>query len=161
MRVHGNLVLMRALNDMKMVIYLPLAIVIFVARHAVLINALDVAVIGHIAGLDDADATFLVEVERVFQLVFIIADIAGGFVVADQARANFLGVARNLFNIEIIIGFRKGEYVSIIEPVIVPTDIPAFDKDADKAIFSGEVEILFCSFCRGCVQAFNIAAAAV
>ena len=94
-----------------------------------------------VAGLHGRHAESFVEREGIVELSFVVGHRAAGFVVADEVDAFRLGVVGELGEIEIGIRFGEAELVAVLDPVAVPTLVPAFDQHAVEAVLGGEVDV--------------------
>jgi len=75
-------------------------------------------------------------------VLLVVHDGRGGLVVHDELHA--LGVRILIERLDIEVGVRRLEvkdiFLRVAEPVF-PTDIPALDEDATKAMLSGKVNV--------------------
>ena len=124
-----------------------LAVVPFVMRHPV-IDQLDISGIRHVAGFHLANAHGFVKIKRGFHLAGIIHRIAGSLMVPDQPHTFLAAVVCYRLDIEIRIGFRKTEQVTVVEPFAIPAGVPPLDQHAIEAVLRGEIDIALGFFRR-------------
>src|SRR5690606_33078586 len=140
--VDGDLPLRRGLDHAQVVVAHPLALVPLAHHRASrLVLALDVTGVADVAGLDHVHAGARVQVEGRLQLAFVMADRAGGFVVADQVHALAGGVSGQFRQVEVRGGAGEVEAPAVGEPVAVPARVPAFHQHAAEAVLRGEVDV--------------------
>ena len=141
-RVDRDVPLRRLLDHAQVVVAHPLALVPFAHHRAAgVVLALDVAGVADIAGLDHVHAVARVPLERGRQLPLIVADRAGGLVVADQVHALAGGIPRQCRQVEVGGGAGEVEAPAVGEPVAVPARVPAFHQHAAEAVGGGEVDV--------------------
>ena len=97
MRVDGDAVFRRGLDDLQVVLHLALAVVPFEHFRSAWLGDVgvagdDPAGIGDVASLDHVDAERGVHLHRVFELRLVDLDIAAGLVMADEVDALAAGV---------------------------------------------------------------------
>ena len=85
--------------------------------------------------------SFCVQIERRPQLLLVVRDVAGGFVMADQLHALLLRVGRQRPKSKSGYGSVKLNSSPSREPVAIPALVPAFDQHAAEAIGRGEVDV--------------------
>ena len=90
---------------------------------------------------DLAHTEALVEIKSNVHLPRVIADVARGLVVADEAHAAFARIRGHGFDVEIRVGGAEVEDLAVVEPVAVPAEVPTLDQHAAEAVVGGEVDV--------------------
>ena len=121
-------------HGVQVVVHHPLAVVVLAAGD-------DVA---HVAALDGVIAVVYHELVGLVHVAFVVVDGAGSLVVHHHLDALALGIAVNLFHVEVGVGGHevKDVVLALAEPVF-PALVPSFDQHGIKSMLGCKVDVAF------------------